>query len=277
MCFHTCERRRKMQNLLCGCGCVYSVKVVLRKCLCTLHCMMCCAAETSLYLLLTDHSGMLHKYCLIKCVCARTHPCEWDKVILLVNQHTSRNWSYLSAARCFPTHFLWIFFFPCGAVDENREPKLLCQEDTRAKASRKNNWICFITKLWFVFMCMCQTNRRCLTQRQKEWQEKIASLTHCSPCLCLHMAEHAYFCVDESCLNFSDMNKYHCKQFFQSETRLSSFSTSSCVVAQTEFCTDWCAALLLPQGKLAWRASCLCTVIHAQIDNAFIRAYVSVA
>lgn len=54
------------------------------------------------------------------------------------------------------------FFFPCRVADEQSKPKLLCQEDAqskREKASEGNNWIGFIGKLWFVFMCMCQVNR----------------------------------------------------------------------------------------------------------------------
>lgn len=46
----------------------------------------------------------------------------------------------------------WRGFFvsPFRAVDENSEPKLLCQEDTdraREKALARNNWICFIGKV----------------------------------------------------------------------------------------------------------------------------------
>lgn len=103
--------------------------------------MFCCAAESSRYFVLTDHPGMLHKYCLIKCVCARAR-----KAILPVNLRAGRNWSYLSAARCFPAHFLWMkkgffvvvvvfcfSFFLHRALDENSEPELLCQEDTESK------------------------------------------------------------------------------------------------------------------------------------------------
>lgn len=61
------------------------------------------------------------------------------KEILPVNLHAGRNWSYLSAARCFPAHFLWVksffcfLFFSQRALDENSEPDLIGEEDTESK------------------------------------------------------------------------------------------------------------------------------------------------
>lgn len=63
--------------------------------------------------------------------------------------------------------FFLLFFFPRVVLDENSEPAKKTQR-AREKASERNNWICFIGKFWFVFMCMCQANRRCLTQTQRE-------------------------------------------------------------------------------------------------------------
>lgn len=120
-----------------------------------------CCAESSRYFALTDHPGMLHKYCLIKCVCVcmcmrgRRYSLSTCVLVeigaicppLVAFRLTSYGWR------------VWVFFFP----DEKSEPELLCQED-----AERNNWMCFIGKFWCVFMCMCQTSKT-LSDADTDW------------------------------------------------------------------------------------------------------------
>lgn len=65
------------------------------------------------------------------------------------------------------------FFCLLFALDENSEPKLLCQEDTESQGEITGYGL---SKFWFVFMCMCQTNRRCLARTQGRMTEKDCGL-----------------------------------------------------------------------------------------------------
>lgn len=175
--------------------------------------MLRCAAENCLCFVLTYHPGVLHKCYLIKRVCV----CAHGKAILSVNLHTGRNRSYLSAARCFPPRFVWMervfLFLPSEqlmrTVSQNWSAKKTQREQERRRW-RGITGYALSEKFWFVFMCMCQTTRRRLTQRQKECRaemvacvSKLVPLNDCSGCLRLQMAEHRQFlCGSVQSLSF---------------------------------------------------------------------------
>lgn len=101
--------------------------------------ILCSAVQLRALVFLTDHSGMLHKYCLIKCVCLSLRVCG--------RKYSPSTWTLAeigaicpSIVPCFPAHFLWMkiffflfVFFSWSTLDENSEPELLCQEDTERK------------------------------------------------------------------------------------------------------------------------------------------------
>lgn len=174
--------------------------------------MLRCAAENFLCFVLTYHPSVLHKCYLIKraCVC-----------VLMERQYSLSTCTLVGiGAICPPlvafrlASYGWRGFFvsPFRAVDENSEPKLLCQEDTEQERRRWRGITGYALseKFWFVFMCMCQTTRRRLTQRQKECRaemvacvSKLVPLNDCSGCLRLQMAEHRQFlCGSVQSLSF---------------------------------------------------------------------------
>lgn len=175
-------------------------------------CIVCCAVQLrTLCFVLTYHPSVLHKCYLIKRACV----CAHGKAILPVNLHTVGIGAIcppLVAFRLVSYGWRGFFVSPFRAVDENSEPKLLCQEDTEQERRRWRGITGYALseKFWFVFMCMCQTTRRRLTQRQKECRaemvacvSKLVPLNDCSGCLRLQMAEHRQFlCGSVQSLSF---------------------------------------------------------------------------
>lgn len=123
--------------------------------------MLFCSSKSSQYFLLSDNFGMLYKYGLIKCVCACMRV---RKVLLPVNQHTGRNWSYLSTACCFSTHFLWMksFFFPVEqlirTVSQNCSAK-------KTQERRRQGEITGYALLQSSGLCLCA----CVKQTDAVW------------------------------------------------------------------------------------------------------------
>ncbi len=157
--------------------------------------MLCGAAESSCFFVLTDHPGTLHKYCLIKCVClcvcvcvcvwaraseegeAPCQPARWWKLELFVHRSLLSGSLLMDEEGFFCCFFVVVFFSAerlMSTVSQNCSAK-----NHREQERRRRREITGYALLESSSLCLCA----CVKQTDAAWHGHRERVTG-KDCVC---------------------------------------------------------------------------------------------